>query len=266
MNKKINRKNIIEKVLIEENSKAIQALAEILSVSNMTVRRDLQEMEKDHIVHLYNGIAVLNKEKDYSVDKYLNEIKFESAERFNEKKAIGKLAASYIKKDDVVLFDNGSTIDQIIKHLSPEISLTIVTYNVNAFNLLYKNPNYNLIITGGYLHRNTGMVQSDEGVSLISRTGINKAFISASGISSLNDVTTVAEYEIDLKKAAIKTAVEKILVVDSQKFDKVCVAKFAILQDFNTIITDNKISEKLRETIANLNIKLIVTPQETTQN
>ncbi|MGD1816270.1 MAG: DeoR/GlpR family DNA-binding transcription regulator [Pleomorphochaeta sp.] len=262
MNKKQIRINNIESILKKESSKSIQDLAELLNVSNMTIRRDLQDMERNHIIHLYNGIAVLDKEKDQSVNQYLNDIQSESVEKQNIKIKIGKLAADYIKKDDIVLFDNGSTINQIIKQLLPEMPITIVSYNLNAIVPLFQNPNYNLIVPGGYLHRNTGMLQSEEAVSLISRIGINKAFISASGISSLYDVTTVAEYEIDIKKAVIKTAVEKILVVDSDKFNKVCVAKFATLKDFDTIITDSNIPEDVKTMIYENDIKLILTDED----
>lgn len=258
MSKKQERKNTIEGILQKESSMPIQEIANLLDVSNMTIRRALQEMSEEHIIHLYNGIAVINKERNLSVDQYLNEINTETKEKINTKISIGKIASSYIKKDDIILFDNGSTIDQIIQHLSPEMPLTIVTYNLNAALKLYQNPNFKLIIPGGYLHRNTGMLQSEEAVTLISRTGINKAFISASGISSLYDVTTVAEYEVDIKKACISTAVEKILVVDSQKFNKVCAAKFATLSDFDTIITDNHISEEIKNKITELNIKLLI--------
>jgi len=258
LNKKDKRISNIESILKKESSKSIQKLAELLNVSNMTIRRDLQEMESNHTVHLYNGIAVLNKEKDQSVNQYLNDIQTEGSKKQAIKMKIGKIASDYINKDDIVLFDNGSTINHIIKQLSPELPITVVTYNLNAAVSLFQNPNYNLIIPGGYLHRNTGMLQSEEAVSLISRIGINKAFISASGISSLFDVTTVAEYEIDIKKAVIKTAVEKILVVDSDKFNKVCVAKFATLRDFDTIITDSNIPEDVKTMINENNIKLII--------
>jgi DeoR family deoxyribose operon repressor len=259
LSKKQDRKDSIENILQKENSMPIQKLADLLQVSNMTIRRALQELEKEHSIHLYNGIAVINKERNLSVVKYLNDINSESIEKINTKIEIGKIAANYIKKDDVVLFDNGSTIDQIIRQLPPEMSLTVITYNINAIVKLYQNPNYKMIVTGGYLHRNTGMLQSEEAIALISRTGINKAFISASGISSLNDVTTVAEYEVDIKKACINTAVEKILVIDSQKFDKVCVAKFATLKDFDTIITDNQIPDDVKNKILEMNIKLLLT-------
>lgn len=102
------------------------------------------------------------------------------------------------------------------------------------------------------------MFQSPEGISLISRTCANKAFISAAGISSKMAVTCIDQYEIETKKAAIASALTKILLADSSKFDKVCPAMFANLTEFDMIITDKGLSEEWLDYIGQMEIELLL--------
>ena len=123
---------------------------------------------------------------------------------------------------------------------------------------LGKKKKSKIICAGGYYHKNTQMFQSPEGISLVSRTCANKAFISAAGISKKMDVTCVEQYEIETKKAAIASALTKILLADSTKFDKICPAMFANLSEFDTVITDSGLSEEWVRYMEEMEIELIL--------
>ena len=102
------------------------------------------------------------------------------------------------------------------------------------------------------------MFESPDGISLIEKTRATKVFISASGIHDKLGVTCSNNYEVPTKCAIIGSSLERILLVNSDKFGKVKSSYFADLSDFNTIITDSGISQEWINYISQLNINLII--------
>jgi len=98
--------------------------------------------------------------------------------------------------------------------------------------------------------------ESPEAVEMIGRFRANKAFISASGVSERLGVTCTNTYEIEVKKASIRSSLGRILLVDSSKFGTIQAAYFADLREFTSVITDAGIPEDYAEHIRGLGIDL----------
>ena len=259
MSKKSERMNTIINILKSRNGASFKHLASELGVSEMTIRRDLELLHANNLITLIQGVAIFNSHNNNSptINKEYN-LSVENDIYTTEKAKIGQKAASLLKPDDVIIIDTGSTTYQLAKSIPDEMPLTVLCYNMNILTEINSKNNCKKICAGGYYHANTQMFQSPEGVSLISRTCANKAFISAAGINNKLDVTCIEQYEIETKKSAIKSAVKKILLVDSTKFDKICPAMFASLSDFDTVITDDNLSSMWIQYIKELDIELIV--------
>ena len=101
-----------------------------------------------------------------------------------------------------------------------------------------------MVACGGLFHRNTSMFESREGASLIQKTRINKAFMATRGITAEVGVTTAESYEVEMKKAAMASSEEKILLADSSKMGKAWYAQYARIEDFDTVITDTGIEDR----------------------
>lgn len=257
MSKRTERTSMMLKILINKNGASIKSLAQELDVSEMTVRRDINTLCEKNIITLIQGVAIYNHSqnahilnKEYHLDDEINHYT-------QEKIAIGKKAVSLLAPNDVIIIDTGTTTEQFSRFLPNNLNLTVVCYNMNVL-MEIKDKTNRIIFAGGHYHENTQMFQSPEGVSLISRTCVNKAFISAAGVSSKLDVTCIDLYETNTKKAAIEAAMKKILLVDSSKFDKICPVTFSTLQEFDTIITDKNLSEEWKNYINNLGIELLM--------
>ena len=116
---------------------------------------------------------------------------------FQQKKArIAQKAVSLLEPNDVVAIDSGSTMEHFSQNLPTDMHLTVLTYSMNTLRQLSERPNCDVICCGGYLYPNTQMFYSSEGISLIKRTCINKAFIAAAGISGKQNVTCIAPHEV----------------------------------------------------------------------
>lgn len=223
----------------------------------MTIRRDLEILKSNNIINNVYGAAIYNPSNNIEKLESFYDIENEIIKHENEKIKIGKVAANLIKEDDIIIIDTGTTTEKLAQFIDNKLNISALIFNTNILMALSKKKNIKLIFSGGYFHKNTMMFESPEGISLIEKTRATKVFVSAAGIHETLGVTCSNNYEVLTKQAIIKSSVEKILIVDSKKFGLVKSYYFAELSDFNTIITDSKLSDKWRKKINDLGIKLI---------
>lgn len=258
MSKKNDRLNRLIDIIKSKNGASIKELATLLEVSEMTIRRDLSILEQNNVVNNVYGAAIYNPEYKFDSIEFSYEITSEQIKQDREKLKIGAYAASLIRENDLVVIDTGTTTEMLATHIKDDINATILCYNANILNSLRHKENLTLLFSGGRYHPKTQMVESQEGISLINSMRFNKAFISAAGLHKNLGVTCVYSYELPTKKAIMQSSLEKILLLDSSKFDQLKPAFFANLEDFDMIITDNSIPIEWKKEIADLNIKLII--------
>ncbi len=255
---KKERLDEILKILRIYNAASVNELADKLGVSHMTIRRDLQELEDQNYIQLLHGGAVLNPAQNSGPPS--GEISYSlitaGSKQTKEKAAIGRYAASLIEAEDVISIDAGSTTEYIARSIPADLPLTVICYSFNILAELQKKKNCRVIFAGGYLHENTMMFESPEGISLIRRSRASKAFISAGGISKDLGVTCPNQYEMETKKAIIDSSISSILVADSSKIGKVHSTHFADLKDFDAFITDGGITEEYATLTEELGITL----------
>lgn len=254
----MQRANKIIDILKEKNGATVKELASILNVSEMTIRRDLEVLKNNNIVNNVYGATIYNPSNNIEKLESFYDIENEVVKQENQKLKIGKAAVSLINEDDIVIIDTGTTTEKLAASISSDIKMSALIFNTNILNELVKKKNINLIFSGGYFHPNTQMFESPEGISLIKKTRATKVFVSAAGVHENLGVTCSNNYEVLTKQAIINSSLEKILLVDSSKFGVVKSAYFADLDDFDTVITDDGISNEWKEIIHTKGIKLII--------
>lgn len=259
--KKQERLKRILELLSAQVGASMKALAVELSVAEITVRRDIEALVRMGTVKLINGVAVYTPPTEAPAVDDPYDIGIARTSQSRQKEAIGRLAASLIAPNDVIAIDAGTTAEALSAHL-PDVPLSVVTASVPPLLLLKDRPNCQLICAGGYFRHNTQMFQSPEGISLIARTSINKAFMTAAGINSKLNVTCIDPHEIQFKRTIMDASVSHVLLVDSGKFNIICPGTFAHLTDFETIITDDGLSEAWEENIRGLGVELMIARTE----
>jgi DeoR family deoxyribose operon repressor len=247
-------KRIIE-ILAKQKAQTVTNLAEELGVSYMTVRRDLENLSQDGHVELLNGVVMLHPSQTVPVEKKYS-LADASSDMIEEKERIGRMAASLVKDNDIIIIDTGSTAECLARNLPENLSITILCFTLNTLMEVYHRKNFNIIFAGGYLHRNSMMFESPEGTSLIKHTRATKAFITASGISLDLGVTCSNYYEDNVKRAILRSSQEHILLSDSSKFGKVRSTYFADLEQFGTVVTDNRLERIYEKALQEKGIKV----------
>lgn len=258
MSKSTVRLNSIMQTLKEHGLMKISFLAKQLNVSEMTIRRDLKELELGNVVSVLRGTAVLNFNKFNlnGTDQYF--ISNQKQQYSDIKIKIAKKAVLMLEPNDNIIIDVGSTAYFFARELPEDIPLTVICYSANVLFELLKKENCKIIFTGGYFHRNTLMCESAEGVNFLKKHRANKGFIGATGINEKLGITCSNNYESDVKQAAIKSSLKKILLADSRKFDRISTTYFADLSEFDILITDKNISLKSKKILERKNVELIM--------
>ena len=240
------------------NAATIRELAGMLKVSEMTIRRDLAVLAKDNLVKLIHGGAVLNPTAgtlhDTSNGRY--SLVDQGTYRQAEKMKIGEKAASLIEPNDIIIIDAGSTAEYVAKYLPDDLPITVLCYTLNTLLEVRRKGACRIIFAGGYFHENTQMFESREGLKLISNVRATKSFVAAFGVNKDLGVTTSNHYEMETKRAIMKSSLAKILLVDSSKFGKISSTYYAEINEFDAVITDSEIPPEYEQLIRDLGIAL----------
>ncbi len=237
----------------------INKLSKYFYVSEMTVRRDVDELISRNLVSLKTGLVMLIQPLNTKIMSH-GEYFIDDAENYQleEKNRIAKKALEFIKNNDVLMIDNGTTTEQIARMFPDNLRVTVITSNFRVAQLLMYKPLVTLIVTGGLFHNDTFMFESSEGLKLINKFRGGRVFVSCSGIHRDLGITCNKMYEIENKQAMIDSSGEKYLVVDSTKFGMIHAYHFAEITEFDYIITDSNIPSEWVKYIEEKKVKLII--------
>ncbi|MDR1421102.1 MAG: DeoR/GlpR family DNA-binding transcription regulator [Treponema sp.] len=261
MNKKNQRMNRLISNLRIRKTAMVRDLAEEMGVSDMTVRRDLNELVNNHIVERSHGRAIFIQDDSAPVFENIESIynlSYASNIMSEEKRRIAKYAATLVEPNEVIIIDNGSTTDKVPDYLPMDMQMTVVCYNLNIIIKLYKNDKIKLILAGGYFHPSDQIFESAESMLLLKSIRANKLFISASGVHQTLGMTCAHTFEVLIKQTVLESSLKKILLADSGKFGAVKTVFFSSIDKLDMIITDTGLSPEWVEFIRNMGIELVM--------
>ena len=255
-------KNIVN-LIQQKNEISVKEISDMMHVSEMTVRRDLDILEQQGTINRTHGGAVLLDPN--SSGKYPYILGEQITRNTREKNLIGIKAASMVHPNETIFLDSGTTTPFIAKNLPSELPITVLCYTFTNALEFYPRNNANLILLGGLFHRDLNIFHSYDNYGLIRNTRADKAFISTGGFDPEMGLTTFFDYEAAIKREMIRSARHIILVTDSTKFGKISVAHFAELDVVDTIITDDGLSDEYRKILVDRGIELIIVGQDDDQ-
>ena len=226
-------------------------LSQIYEVSEVTIRRDLQELEEAELIKRVHGGAVLNDSTKFEptfsekIDKF-----------YDEKESVGKLAASMILDGDTVVLDAGTTTLNISRYITAK-NITVLTNSVDIAFELAKKQNVEVIVTGGTLRWETRALVGPVADNTFKSFRVDKSFIGANGVCIINGLTTPNIIEANTKREMIKIAKKIIVVCDHTNFSKVSFAKIVDLDSIDIIITDNQLDDEMLEKFKKKDVNII---------
>ncbi|MGO9326763.1 MAG: DeoR/GlpR family DNA-binding transcription regulator [Steroidobacteraceae bacterium] len=204
--------------------------ARLLEVSAMTVRRDLAAPGAPLACLGAHVVASLPA----TGAKYTLEA--QGDQHAANKRLACRRAAELVNAGDSLFIDCGTTMPHFAEALPPGIALDVVCYSLNVAMILSRRPNTQLMLLGGLYHASSATFYCDEALQYLKRLGVNKAFISAGGMHPERGASCSNFHEIPIKREAIESADEAILVVDESKLGRLKPAFFAPVRAFSRII------------------------------
>ncbi len=245
------RKRKIIELVSRNKSVQIAQLTSLFGVSVMTIRRDLDELEKQHYIKRVYGGAVLNEEE-------LNKPYFPRA-AFNStvKELIARKAVELIKDGDTIILDLGSTVLQVSKHLDEMKGLSVITCSIPVINELDAYSDIRVYSLGGELYRENHAFLGSETESSISMYCADIAFIGAAGVSIEHGLTNFYYPTASLCRRIIKQSKKVVLLADSSKFGKAKIAVVGGLSEIDVIITDTGIPQEYLDEFERLGVEVL---------
>ena len=227
------RLNQIAELVLRNASVSIQELVDMFQVSKMTIHRDLDELEQQGILRKVRGGATA--QPTYLFESHLN-YRINSAKR--EKEAIAAAAFAHVEPGEAVMLDDSTTILALARKLVDISHLTVITNFFTTVEVLRSCRQINLISLGGdYLFRYNAVV-GDLCEQMINSLRVNTLFMSTSAVSD-GYVFHQEEVIVRVKRAMIKSASRRILLLDHGKLGKQALREIAPITDFDLVIVDS---------------------------
>lgn len=245
------QKKIVE-LINERLSIRVTELSKIFSVTEETIRRDLEKLEKENLLMRSHGGAV-SIEKDQGEISYL-EREITNAE---QKRAIAKAAVRSIETGDQIVLDASTTAWYVAKEL-PDMPLTVLTNSIKVAIELSKKEQIKVISTGGTLLSQSLSYVGPLAERSLSMYHVNKVYLSCKGVHLQRGLSDFNESQALLKKQMMEIADETFLMVDSSKFGTRAFSQIAPLSSIDCIITDSNIDEEIKNDLDGKMIKVII--------
>lgn len=240
------RHEYILKKIQETGFVRVSELAEELSVTTRTVRRDLEMLEDEGLLKRTHGGARWIGAR-HTRDQSDLPIHVREEHHGDEKLRIAKIAVSMITPGSHIILDAGTTTLAIARHLPPDMHLTVITNAINIASELGHRQDIELIVCGGNFRPSTWSLVGPHTEKLLRNISADIAFIGATGISKTIDFTNSNLFEAEVKRAMIRAAAEAWVVADHSKFGRTALARFATADEVTGLITDEGVSEEDRQ-------------------
>jgi DeoR family transcriptional regulator, fructose operon transcriptional repressor len=237
------RQRKIVELVNEKLSIRVTELSKIFSVTEETIRRDLEKLEKENLLMRSHGGAV-SLEKDQSETSYLER----EITNASEKKAIAVEAISLIEPGDQIVLDASTTAWYMAKEL-PDMPLTVLTNSIKVAIELSRKEQIKVISTGGTLLSQSLSYVGPLAERSLSMYHVNKAFLSCKGVHLEKGLSDFNELQALLKKQMMEIADETVLMVDSSKFGTRSFSQISPLSSIDTVITDSHLDNQQRKQI-----------------
>lgn len=227
------RRAIAERVRVEKRV-TVDELVSRYGVSAVTVRGDLEALERSGLLKRSHGGAVAQDEA------HDTPLPIKETRRLAEKRRIGEAAARLIGDGETIILDSGSTTVEIARRMRQRkwSSLTVITNALNIALELSGLPTVRVMMLGGMLRQTSYSLVGLDAERALARLSADRLFLGVDGLDVAVGVTTPDPQEASLNAMMVKAAREVVVVCDASKLGQRSLAVIAPVSDLDRVITD----------------------------
>lgn len=234
---------------------ALDELAQLIEVSESTIRRDIDYWKKRGALRSTRGGAVY-----VGNGNSLPAFEEREAAQLEEKRAIAKVAAARIQDGDCVLLDGGTTTLEVARLLVGR-SVQIVTNSLPIASLFANRREADLVLLGGYVYPRTGVALGPATIRMMADIQANQAVLSVGGITEkglFNSNLLLVETE----RQMMRCADEVVIVADHTKIGRPAMAFLCELATIDTLIVDAGLTREQRALLKQTDVRVLVAGEE----
>lgn len=246
------RQKFILDELHKDGAVTVSRLASSLDVTEETIRRDLEKLEKLESLRRTHGGAV-------PIDDTSYELSLEKRKSTNVevKQKLALVAANHVVSGDTIFLDASTTTFFMAKEIKKLKNITVITNSLRVIAELCSCEHIKLIAVGGIVSSNQSFVGSHSERSIKECYFANKMFFSSKGVTKEIGILESNEQECGIKQNMLANSEKKYFLCDSGKIGRVSFAKLASLGDVDYIITDKMPDEEFIAALEDNNVKLV---------
>lgn len=218
--------------VLAQGGATVAELSRKLSVSAVTIRSDLEALERQGVLRRNHGGAVATQ-----VARFAPAFQEQSSVNLEAKQAIAQLAAQLPEDGDKVVIDAGSTTLFLARQLRDR-ELSLVTNSVYALNELVNAPRAELIVVGGVLFEPGLCFVGSLAECFLEGIVADIAFVGINGVSR-RGISVNNALEAGVKQRMVRAGSRSVILADSSKLGMDSFLKIVPLAEVDTLITDN---------------------------
>lgn len=239
----LERRKAITKLLDDQGSVRVAALAARFEVTEETIRRDLDYLESEGRLRRSHGGAVSVQARDQEIPYWFREITHEK-----EKAAIARCALQYVEEGDRIILDASTTAWHIAKRIR-DMDLTVVTNSIRVAVTLSELEKVTVISLGGQLAKRSLSYVGPQAEECMRGYHVNKLFFSCAGIDLERGLSDLTNEQASIRRSMLDQADRRILLVDHGKFGEKALSVVSGFDCIDEIVTNE---EAPAETLAQL--------------
>jgi len=235
------RQQKILELLEQVGRVTVTDLSQMFTVSEVTIRADLQTLAaRDLIVRTHGGAVLAPRSPELSLS-------LRRQQQAPEKERIGAAATELVENGDAIFLDASSTALALARRLTHFRNLTILTHSLAVAEAMIGALGVTVVVSGGVLQRDTMSLIGLEGLAILRKYNIKTGFFGAHGLSFPEGLTDVSAAEAEVKREIVSECRQVIALIDATKWGRVGPASFARPQDLHMILTDKNAPTSLVE-------------------
>jgi DeoR family transcriptional regulator, fructose operon transcriptional repressor len=245
------RQGRILEILAEQRGVRVSSLSELLGVSEMTIRRDLERLENDGLLSRTHGGAIL-RQHIVEEPRYVTNVRTHTA----EKDRIARAAATMIAAGETVFLGSGTTASQVLAHVDPQLHARIVTHNVGALTAA-QDTALDVILLGGVFRPRSNTLEGPMAIEAVSTLHASRFILGADGLSLEEGVTTASIGIAGVERAMVRqTRGEVVVLADRSKLGAVGDFVICALGDVHTVVVDD-IDDDVRDEMLRRGLRVV---------
>lgn len=229
---------------------SVAELADALGTSEVTIRRDLEELAPLGVLRRVRGGAVSLLGQGDELPFAVREVQVSA-----EKQRIAKIVGELVHDGEVILLDGGTTALEVAKTLAGR-PLTVLPLSLQSAEVLAEAPPTKVILPGGELRPVELTATGPLAEATVRALRFDTAIITCCGMSISAGLTAISLADAAIKAAAIEVATRVVLAADSTKFARTTMAVIAPLTKVDVLVTDDQLPESTRAALTELGIEV----------